>query len=338
MNSISESPHSENRPVVLVTGGAGYIGSHACKQLSMAGFAPVCFDNLSRGHAELVKWGPLEQGDLNNLDAMAAVIEKHQPVAVMHFAALAYVGESVAEPAMYYRNNVAGSANLLEAMQGLDKPVIIFSSTCATYGEPDSVPMGEDHRQCPVNPYGRSKLMVETMIADMAVSHGFSYVNLRYFNAAGADPDAETGELHDPETHLVPLALQAANGQLDKLQVFGTDYPTPDGTCIRDYIHVSDLADAHVLALRYLLDGGENASFNLANGHGFSVKEVIEAVERVTALAVPVEMAARRPGDPPALVGDATAIREALGWQPQIASLERIIETAWAFEQARKGD
>ena len=335
MNNDQKSSRSENRPVVLVTGGAGYIGSHACKQLSQAGYLPVTFDNLHRGHRELVKWGPLEEGDLQDQGRISAVIDKYRPVAVMHFAALAYVGESVTDPARYYRNNVGGSANLLAAMQALDNPVIIFSSTCATYGEPDSVPIREDHPQNPVNPYGRSKLMVEQMISDMADAHGFKFTNLRYFNAAGADPDGETGELHDPETHLVPLALQAAKGELEKLAVFGDDYPTEDGTCIRDYIHVTDLADVHLLALQHLLNGGGSTSYNLANGNGFSVKEVIDTVERVTGLQVPREIAGRRPGDPPALVGDASKVRDELGWRLRFASLEKIIETAWDFERRR---
>jgi len=333
MNNNQKSSCTDERPVVLVTGGAGYIGSHACKQLAQAGYLPVTFDNLHRGHRELVKWGPLEEGDLQDQERISAVIGKYRPVAVMHFAALAYVGESVTEPVRYYRNNVAGSAYLLAAMQQLENPVIIFSSTCATYGIPDSVPLQENHPQNPVNPYGRSKLMVEQMIADMADAHGFKFANLRYFNAAGADPECETGELHDPETHLIPLALQAAQGRLEKLLVFGDDYPTGDGTCIRDYIHVTDLADAHLLALEHLLSGGESASYNLANGNGFSVKEVIDTVERVTSLNVPNEIAPRRPGDPPVLVGDATLIRESLGWRPRFASLEKIIKTAWDFER-----
>jgi UDP-arabinose 4-epimerase len=335
MSNAPNPVSQDNRPVVLVTGGAGYIGSNACKQLSRAGYLPVTFDNLCRGHREMVKWGPFERGDLADPDALSSVVENYAPVAVMHFAALAYIGESVTEPARYYRNNVGGSANLLAAMQSLQKPVIIFSSTCATYGNPNSIPLQEDHPQDPVNPYGRSKLMVEQIIADMAEAHGFRFVNLRYFNAAGADPEGETGELHDPETHLIPLALQAAKGELERLSVFGDDYPTADGTCIRDYIHVTDLVDAHLLALEHLLGGGSSASFNLANGNGFSVREVIRSIEQVTGLRVPFETVSRRPGDPPVLVGDATRIRDELGWQPRFTSLESIIRTAWDFERRR---
>jgi UDP-arabinose 4-epimerase len=333
MESLAAQSSTGSRPTLLVTGGAGYIGSHACKQLDRAGFEPVTFDNLARGHRELVKWGPLEVGDLADVCRLIEVVERYRPVAVMHFAALAYVGESVREPLEYYRNNVAGSANLLQAMQRMEQPLIIFSSTCATYGEPDAVPIREDHPQRPVNPYGRSKLMVEQMIADMARAHGYGYVNLRYFNADGADPDGETGELHEPETHLIPLALQAAAGHGPQLQVFGEDYPTPDGTCIRDYIHVTDLADVHVLSLQHLLGGGDSASLNLANGNGFSVREVLEAVERVAGRPVPHEVAGRRPGDPPMLVGDATLARRILGWRPRYADLDTIIETAWKFDK-----
>lgn len=335
MTESTQPLENNNAPVILVTGGAGYIGSHACKALSRAGYFPVTYDNLHRGHRELVKWGPLEEGDLNDRARLSEVMEMHQPVAVMHFAALAYVGESVQEPEKYYLNNVAGSASLLAAMKCMEKPLIIFSSTCATYGDPQSIPINEDHPQNPVNPYGRTKLMVEQMIGDMASAHGFRFVNLRYFNAAGCDPDAQTGELHDPETHLVPLALQAASGRLEKLQVYGDDYPTADGTCVRDYIHVTDLADAHVKALQYLLDGGDSTSFNLANGNGFSVKEVIDTVEQVTSMKVVREMAPRRAGDPPMLVGDASRVRETLRWQPQFPSLRSIIETAWNFERKR---
>jgi len=333
MGDISDT--ATERPTVLVTGGAGYIGSHACKALGAAGFLPVAFDNLHRGHRELVRWGPLEVGDLNEPGRVAAVIEKHDPVAVMHFAALAYVGESVAEPERYYLNNVAGSAALLQAMRAMAQPLIVFSSTCAIYGEPEAVPIAEDHPQRPLSPYGHTKRMVEQMLADMESAHGFRFVALRYFNAAGADPDGETGELHDPETHLVPLALQTAAGRLEKLKVFGDDYPTPDGTCIRDYIHVSDLADAHVAALRHLLGGGGSLGLNLANGNGFSVREVVECVERVTGRAVPVEVAGRRAGDPPSLVGDASRARRMLGWKPRLTSLDDIVRSAWEFGQNR---
>jgi UDP-arabinose 4-epimerase len=327
----SESILKESRPVVLVTGGAGYIGSHACKALSKAGYLPVTYDNLERGHAELVKWGPLEKGDLNETSQLFEVVEQYQPVGVMHFAALAYVGESVEKPGLYYRNNVEGSASLLKAMEGMENPLIIFSSTCATYGEPEQVPIPESHTQRPVNPYGETKLKVEQLLSARAAASKLRYINLRYFNAAGADPDGETGELHDPETHLIPLALQAAEGHLEKLQIFGDDYPTPDGTCIRDYIHVTDLVDAHVLALEHLIEGGKSDSFNLANGNGFSVKEVIEAVEKVTGNLVPTETVARRPGDPPKLIGDASRVRDQLNWKPLFHNLEDMVKSAWTF-------
>lgn len=294
---------------ILVTGGAGYIGSHACKALAKAGHTPITYDNLVYGHRWAVKWGPLEEGDIADRDRLSEVIAKYQPVAVMHFAAYAYVGESVQDPGKYYRNNVAGTLTLLEVMRDLGIDKFIFSSTCATYGIPESVPIREDHPQRPINPYGASKLMIERMLQDFDVAHGLRSISLRYFNAAGADPDGEIGEAHDPETHLIPLVLDAAAGKRTAITVFGDDYETPDGTCIRDYIHVADLADAHVLALKALEDGAKTTAYNLGNGHGFSVKEVIETAERVAGKTVPVEIGQRRPGDPAKLVGDSTRIR-----------------------------
>lgn len=317
--------------VVLVTGGAGYIGSHACKALRAAGFTPVTFDNLRRGFPDAVRFGPLVQGDIADRAALDAAFFNHRPVAVLHFAAYAYVGESVEQPLLYYRNNVAGSLTLLEAMAAADVKRLVFSSTCATYGVPEQVPIAEDHPQRPVNPYGASKLMVERMIMDTAAARGLRAVILRYFNAAGADPDGEIGENHDPETHLIPLVLDAIAGRVPHLTVNGDDYETPDGTCVRDYIHVSDLADAHVRALAYLMEGGDTAVLNLGNGNGFSVRQVIEAAERVTGRRVPLKIGTRRPGDPPALVGDATRARRFLGWTPLRGDLDVQIADAWRW-------
>ncbi len=321
---------------VLVTGGAGYIGSHACKALAAAGYVPVSFDNLVYGHEWAVRWGPFVQGDILDRAALDAVMEKYRPVAVMHFAAFAYVGESVEHPGKYYRNNVAGSLTLLEAMRdhGVDK--FIFSSTCATYGVPTVVPIPENHPQAPINPYGASKLMIEQMLRDFDTAHGLRSISLRYFNAAGADPAGETGEAHDPETHLIPLVLDAAAGVRPEIVVYGDDYDTPDGTCIRDYIHVTDLAAAHVLGLRALEEGAKTAAYNLGNGRGFSVKEVIDTARAVTGREIPVRMGPRRAGDPPRLVGDAARIRKELNWQPQHASLEAMIGTAWKWHQRKQ--
>ena len=318
---------------VLVTGGAGYIGSHACKALAAVGYLPVAFDNLIYGHEGAVRWGPLEVGDILDRARLDEVIARYEPAAIMHFAAFAYVGESVAEPGKYYRNNAAGSLNLLEAARDSGIASFVFSSTCATYGTPDRIPVSENARQDPINPYGASKLMVERMLADFGRAHGLKSAALRYFNAAGADPDAEIGEDHDPETHLIPLALDAAAGRRGPLTVFGTDYDTPDGTCIRDYIHVSDLADAHVKALEALDGGMPSGAFNLGLGRGFSVREVISAAERETGLEVPVNFGPRRPGDPAALIGDPARAREALGWRPQFTEIGEILRTAWAWHK-----
>lgn len=318
---------------VLVSGGAGYIGSHACKALAAAGYQPVAYDNLAYGHESAVKWGPFERGDINDAERLDQVLKQYRPIAVMHFAAYAYVGESVQDPGKYYRNNVAGSLCLIEAANrhGIDK--FIFSSTCATYGEPQQIPMTEAHRQMPINPYGHSKLMIEQMLRDFEVAHGLRSVSLRYFNAAGADPAGETGEDHDPETHLIPLVLDAALGVRPGITVFGDDYDTPDGTCVRDYIHVTDLADAHVSALRYLEKGGASGAFNLGNGNGFSVMEIIETAKKVTGKAIPFSIGPRRAGDPPKLIGDSARIRQVLNWQPAYADIETIIETAWQWQR-----
>ncbi|MCU0833678.1 MAG: UDP-glucose 4-epimerase GalE [Chromatiaceae bacterium] len=319
------------KKVVLVTGGAGYIGSHACKALQGAGYLPVAYDNLVYGHRWAVRWGPLEVGDIADRARLDAVIARYAPSAVMHFAAYAYVGESVADPGKYYRNNVAGTLTLLEAMRDHGMARLIFSSTCATYGVPQTYPIPEAHPQHPVNPYGASKLMIERMLRDFDLAHGLRSIALRYFNAAGADPDGEIGEVHDPETHLIPLVLDAAAGRRPQVTVFGDDYDTPDGTCVRDYIHVTDLAQAHVLALQALESGAQSTAYNLGNGRGFSVREVITHAEAVTGREVPVTLGPRRCGDPPRLVGDASrAVRE-LGWRPHQAELTRILETAWAW-------
>jgi UDP-arabinose 4-epimerase len=320
---------------ILVTGGAGYIGSHACKALAVAGYSPICFDNLTRGHRNAVQWGPLIQGDLCDLAAVNQVIAETRPLAVLHFAAFAYVGESVADPGMYYRNNFVGTLNLLESMRRHSIDQLVFSSTCATYGVPEKLPLTEEHPQRPINPYGASKLMVERMIADFGAAHGLRSISLRYFNAAGADAECSIGEHHVPETHLIPLVLEAADSTTP-MTVHGDDYDTPDGTCIRDYIHVADLAEAHVLALRALDSGTYSAAYNLGNGRGYSVRQIIAAVETVTGMSIPVRIGNRRPGDPPVLVGDATKFISELGWKIQHPELSGIIESAWRWHTRRK--
>jgi UDP-arabinose 4-epimerase len=316
---------------VLLVGGAGYIGSHTAKYLAQRGFLPVVYDDLSRGHREAVKWGPLEIGDIADRARLAEVLARHQPRAVVHFAAFAYVGESVGDPGLYYRNNVAGTISLLEAMRAAGVRHLVFSSTCATYGVPESVPLVEESPQNPINPYGRTKLMIEQVLADYARAYDFRAICLRYFNAAGADPDGEIGEDHDPEPHLIPLVLAAAAGRRPSVSIHGTDYPTRDGTCVRDFIHVTDLAQAHALALRHLLGGGAGVNLNLGNGAGYSVREVIAAAEKVTGKKIPVSLEPRRPGDPPELVGSAAKARAMLGWQPEYPSIETILATAWAW-------
>jgi UDP-arabinose 4-epimerase len=322
---------------ILVTGGAGYVGSHACKMLARAGYRPVVFDNLLRGRREAVRWGPLVEGDLADSARLSAALAEHRVSAVMHFAAYAYVGESVADPALYYRNNLAGTLSLLEAMRNAGVGEIVFSSTCATYGTPDAVPIREDSPQRPVNPYGETKLAIERALHWYGQAYGVRSVALRYFNAAGADPEGEIGECHEPETHLVPLVLQAALGQRPRIDIYGTDYPTPDGTAIRDYVHVQDLAVAHLRALERLRGGGGNIAVNLGAGHGRSVREVIAAAEAATGRKVPAQAAPRRPGDPPALVADPSLAAEILGWRPRHSDLDTIIRTAlaWQTRQSR---
>lgn len=320
--------------VVLVTGGAGYIGSHACKALARAGYTPVAYDNLIYGHEWAVKWGPLERGDILDRERLDQVLAVHQPAAVMHFAAFAYVGESVTNPARYYRNNVVGTLNLLEAMRQAGVAKLVFSSSCATYGIPIATPIREDTAQAPINPYGASKLMVERILADYRVAYGLESVALRYFNAAGADPDGEIGEAHDPETHLIPLVLDAAAGDLAHITINGGDYETPDGTCVRDYVHVSDIADAHVLALEALQSGRDLLpAYNLGGGAALSVADVIGVASLVTGRTIPVIMGPRRLGDPPVLTADATAATADLGWKPKRPTIEEMIGTAWAWRQ-----
>ena len=318
---------------VLVTGGAGYIGSHTCKALAIAGYRPVVFDNLEFGHEWAVKWGPLEQGDTNDTDCVLRVIDKYEPDAVIHFAAFAYVGESVSNPHKYYRNNVVGTLGLLDAMLRSKIDKFIFSSTCATYGVPDRPTIPEDYPQNPINPYGRSKLMVEQILHDLDKANGLRSIVLRYFNAAGADPECEIGEDHDPETHLIPLVLDAALGRRPHIAILGSDYDTPDGTCVRDYIHVTDLADAHVRALGKLMDGGNSDALNLGTGSGCSVREVIDVAKSVTGREIKVLSEDRRPGDPPFLVAEPGRARRVLGWQPELSDMEQIIDTAWRWHQ-----
>jgi len=322
------------RPRVLVTGGAGYIGSHTCKLLARAGFNPVTFDSLSRGHARLVCFGELLQGDLHDQAALRAAIEAVCPVACLHFAAFAYVAESMRDPALYYRNNVAGSLSLLEALVTAGVRHVVFSSTCAVYGEVDALPISENAPKRPLSPYGRSKLIVEDMLRDLDRSHGLRSVCLRYFNAAGADPEGQLGELHDPEPHLIPRALMAAAGVIPGIDVLGWDYPTADGTAVRDYTHVNDLAAAHVAALNYLLAGGVSEALNLGVGRGYSVLQILQSVERITGRPVPVTRAARRPGDPSEVVADPRRARDVIGFRTAHPDLDDMIGTAWRWFQA----
>lgn len=318
---------------ILVVGGAGYIGAHMCKRLAQKGFHPVVLDNLARGHREALKWGTFIEGSLADSRLLRTVFETHRIAAVMHFAAFCYVGESVQFPEMYYQNNVAHTIQLLKSMLEAEVNHFIFSSSCATYGEPIEVPITEDHPQNPINPYGRSKLMIEQVLTDLRQAHGFESISLRYFNAAGADPDGELGEDHNPETHLIPLILQAALGLNDGVHIFGNDYPTADGTCIRDYIHVNDLAQAHLLALERLLKGLPGGAYNLGNGDGYSVREVIETARSITAKPIVARVTPRRPGDPAVLVGSSAKVQQEWGWQPSFPDLRSIIATAWKWHQ-----
>ncbi len=324
--------------VILVTGGAGYIGAHAVKALEAKGFQVIILDNLVYGHREPVEThlkAKLVVGDISDRAFLDKLFTTHKIDAVMHFAAFAYVGESVTDPAKYYQNNVVGTLTLLDAMRqhGIDN--FIFSSTCATYGNPQQIPIDENHPQHPINPYGAGKFAVERILQDYDPAYGLKSVIFRYFNAAGADPDGMFGEDHNPETHLIPLILQAAAGKRPAISVFGDDYETPDGTCIRDYIHVTDLAQAHVLGLEYLLQNRVSQIFNLGNGSGFSVKEVIDTAKQVTGKEIPIERCPRRAGDPAILIGSSTKARQMLGWAPQYADLTTIVKHAWAWHQVR---
>ena len=324
---------------VLITGGAGYIGSHTAKAMARAGFTPVSLDNLSFGHVWAVKWGPLEKGELADVEFVRRVVKQHKIEAVVHFAANAFVGESMTDPRKYFQNNVVNTLNLLNVMNDEGVKTFVFSSTCATYGDPIHVPIDETHPQNPVNPYGESKLFVEKMLKWYGHAYNLRWTALRYFNAAGADPDGEIGEDHDPETHLIPLVIQAAQGKRPHIGVFGADYPTPDGTAIRDYIHVTDLADAHVKSVQRLINsrGGEASdAFNLGTGNGSTVRQVIKAVENVSGRNVNVVDSPRRPGDPPALVADAKKANTMLGWTPKFPRIETIVGHAWKWHSKGK--
>jgi UDP-arabinose 4-epimerase len=322
------------RGTVIVTGGAGFIGSHTCKALAAAGYLPVTYDNLSIGNRWAVRWGPIERGDILDPTRLHEVFTAYRPVGVLHFAAFALVGESMAKPGPYYRANVVGALNILDACRIHGLPAFVFSSTCAVYGTPHGMPIDEHSPTRPINPYGASKLMVEQILSDFEMAYGLRHMALRYFNAAGADPSGEIGEFRDIETHLVPLALDAILGRRAPLTVFGDDYPTPDGTAIRDYVHVSDLAEAHVRALSLLIEGGPSGKINLGTGRGYSVREVLAAAHAITGRQVPHAMAPRRPGDPAELVADSHNARALLGEDVmQRSSLASIIETAWAWHQ-----
>ena len=318
---------------ILVTGGAGYIGSHACKALKAAGYTPVTYDNLVTGWQDAVKFGPFEQGDLQDRARLDMVFQKHKPIAVMHFAALSLVGESMQDPGLYWRNNVGGSLTLIEAAVAAGCLNFVFSSTCATYGDQDNVVLDENSAQYPINAYGASKRAIEDILRDVEVAHGRRHVIFRYFNVAGADPEGEVGEFHRPETHLVPLMLDALDGKRDALTIFGTDYDTPDGTCIRDYVHVCDLVDAHVLGLHWLRDDKGSRVFNLGTGTGFSVQEVLDQSHAVTNRAVPCTEGPRRPGDCTKLVSGSQRAKDELGWTPNRSTMKQMITDAWRWHQ-----
>jgi len=317
---------------ILVTGGAGYIGSHVVKLLGEKGYEILIIDNLSKGHREAVLYGKLVVADLRDKEVIKSILREFKPDAVIHFAAFIEVAESVKNPIKYYKNNTVNTLNLLEAMIEAKVDKFIFSSTAAVYGNPEVIPIPEEHPLKPINPYGCSKAFVEEILKDFEKAYGLKYVSLRYFNAAGADPEGRIGESHEPETHLIPLVLKAAKGERESIKIFGTDYPTPDGTCIRDFIHVEDLAEAHLLSFLYLMDDGNSCVFNCGYGHGYSVKEVIEVAKKVTGIDFKVEETERRPGDPAVLVADSAKLKKNLGWKPRFDDLEYIIQTAWNWE------
>ncbi len=318
---------------ILVTGGAGYIGSHACKALAQAGFTPITFDNFSTGWRDAVRFGPFVEGDLTDRASIDRVFEKHNPKAILHFAALSRVDEAMNNPGLYWRNNVLGSLNLVEAAVAHGCLDLVFSSTCATYGDQDNVVLNETTPQEPLNAYGASKQAVERILHDFGVTHGMRHVIFRYFNVAGADPEAQVGEFHRPETHLIPIVLDAVAGVRDGVTIYGTDYPTEDGTCIRDYVHVSDLVDAHILGLHWLLDGKGSRDFNLGTGSGFSVRDVIDSARRVTNRDVPTTLGDRRGGDAIKLVSGSSRAEEELNWQPRKSTMPQMIEDAWRWHQ-----
>jgi UDP-glucose-4-epimerase GalE len=320
---------------VLVTGGAGYIGSHTCKSLARAGYLPVTIDNLTRGHKWAVRWGPLEEHDISDKKSVVRCLERHDIQAIIHFAAFAYVAESVQAPEKYFQNNVINTLNVLAAMLDVGVRTFIFSSSCAVYGSPESVPISESCPRRPLNPYGETKRVIENALQWYGCAHGLRSVALRYFNAAGADPDGEIGEAHEPETHLIPLAIRTALGQRSHLEINGTDYQTYDGTAIRDFVHVTDLADAHVRALKYLLAGGRSTVLNVGTGRGYSVREIIQAIERAAGMKVRTRSSPRRVGDPPVLIADSRKAKSTLGWEAPYSDLETIVETALSWEKSR---
>jgi UDP-glucose 4-epimerase len=323
--------------MILIVGGAGYIGSHVNKELNKRGYETIVYDNLLYGHKEMVKWGEFVLGDIGDIKHMRLVFSKYKIDAVMHFSAFTSVGESVELPEKYYINNVVNTLNLLQVMLETGTKYFIFSSSAAVYGIPEETPIPEDHPLNPINPYGRTKLMVEKVLEDYNKAYNLNYMSLRYFNASGADPDTEIGEKHHPETHLIPLILDAAIGRREDIKIFGNDYPTPDGTCIRDYIHVTDLADAHILALEHLMKGNDSDVFNLGNGKGFSVKEVIEKVKEVTGKKFTITQSDRRTGDPPILTASAEKTKSIIGWKQKYSELDNIIDTAWKWHKKTFG-
>lgn len=318
---------------ILVTGGAGYIGSHVCKALKQHGYTPVVYDNLCSGNKSAVKWGPFIEGDIRDRELLSKTIAEYKPVAIMHFAALIQVGESVSNPSLYYNNNVYGSFCLLEAAHEHGIKHMVFSSTAAVYGLPETSPIPEDTVKKPINPYGQTKLMMEQMIYDYAAAYGLNYGVLRYFNAAGADPEGEAGTAYKVDTHIIPLLMRVAGGLMPEIKVFGTDYNTPDGTAVRDYIHVTDLAEAHILALDHILSGKDSVILNIGTTKGLSVAEVIGTARKVTGHAIPERLSERRAGDPPILVAEATKARNILNWTPRYSDIETIVRTAWAWRQ-----